>query len=382
MLPNTDIDVLLSRYLWGECLPEEQAAVEAWIAEREDRRVLVAKLRAALGAVERVPLAPLDFPVFEQRLAQRLHGATTSAATQRRSRWGGIAGLTAMATAAAVVAIALFSRARMHVGETGVQVTNVAFGTSHATTVAQKATLTLIDGTRVTLGPQSKLCVAKDYPATRAVLLEGEAQFDVAHVGVTHAGVDASAPFIVSTNTGVVRVLGTVFSVRSLPHARQGQVVVTSGRVSVTGSSRAVVLGAVPGGASRAIALAAGDAAEMSDSLVRAIDVDSLEQFTAWSTGQLHFHRAPVEDVLATLTRWYGYQFRIADSTLVQHNLTAVLDASSLKNALNTLKLLLNVDLVFTDKTVTLQPRATRAVRHDQRNPRNDFSTPNNEVGR
>jgi len=135
-------------------------------------------------------------------------------------------------------------------------------------------------------------------------------------------------------------------------------------------------------GAGRPVTLAAGGAAELSDSLVQAVAPDSLEQVTSWATGQLRFHRAPVADILATLGRWYGYQFRVSDSTLAAHNLTAVIDATSFKNALNTIKLLLNVDLVFADTVVTLQPRTTRAVRQDRRDPRSTLSTPTNEVGR
>jgi hypothetical protein len=90
--------------------------------------------------------------------------------------------------------------------------------------------------------------------------------------------------------------------------------------------------------------------------------------------------------VLATLGRWYGYRFRLSDSTLATKNLTAVLSTQSSRAALATLELLLNVDLAVDGTTVTLTPRhkpRTSAELRDLRYRRDGITIhTTSEVGR
>jgi len=234
---------------------------------------------------------------------------------------------------------------------------------SYATAVGEQAVLTLRDGSRVTLAPRSRLTVSDGFgAAARTVTLSGEAYFDV----VTSAG----APFVVRSGSAVARVLGTRFNVRHYTGDRSVQVAVASGRVRVERVSRTPV----------AVVLSAGSVATVNDSAVSRRDSGSAP---TWMTGTIAFHEALASDVLAEMSRWYGYEFRYADSTLGSRNLTMVLDTHSPAQSLSALKVVLDVDLTFDGNVVTLHPRtAGRAPARHQNNTRDAFPHFPREVGR
>jgi ferric-dicitrate binding protein FerR (iron transport regulator) len=207
-------------------------------------------------------------------------------------------------------------------------------GQQYETGVGERKAVTLRDGSRVTLAPLTTLYVDGAFNvAERRVRLNGEAVFDVTAAG---------KPFSVRTGTVVTRVLGTRFGVRYYAHDPAVQVAVVSGKVLSGGRHGAP--------------LSAGLVADVTDSTVVVREGES-RPYIAWTDGQLAFYRTPVADVLASLTRWYGYEFRFTDSTLATQNLTAQIDVRSTEAAFATLKLLLDVDFVFDHTIVTVSPR-------------------------
>src|SRR5439155_17555178 len=95
-----------------------------------------------------------------------------------------------------------------------------------ATARGRRAAIELADGTRIVLSVDSKLRVPVDYGVTaRAVYLEGEAYFAIAH--------DAARPFAVHAGQGVIWDLGTRFGVRAYADEQDVGVVVAGGKVRV-----------------------------------------------------------------------------------------------------------------------------------------------------
>jgi transmembrane sensor len=87
--------------------------------------------------------------------------------------------------------------------------------------------LLLPDGTKVWLNSESKLNYQKDFNTSfREVELEGEAFFDVVK--------DAAHPFIVHTSGIDVKVLGTVFNVKSYPQDGTIEATLLRGIIEVT----------------------------------------------------------------------------------------------------------------------------------------------------
>jgi transmembrane sensor len=88
----------------------------------------------------------------------------------------------------------------------------------------QKMALTLSDGSAVDLSPDSKLSYSGNANAAkRAVILDGEASFDIAK--------DAGNPFSVYSHSVLITVLGTRFTVRSYEANKATKVILLEGRV-------------------------------------------------------------------------------------------------------------------------------------------------------
>jgi len=189
------------------------------------------------------------------------------------------------------------------------------------------------------LAPQTTLRVEPGFGRDRRVVsLVGEAYFDVRHT--------AGAPFMVHTGTTITRVLGTRFEVQRYPDERVVRVAVADGKVLVGGQTAQ----------HPSVTLVAGMTGVVSDS--SAITVATTEApYVGWIDGQLVFHKATTTDVLAVLTRWYGYRFQLTDSSLAAQNLTVGLSTESASAAFATLKQVLDVELHFEDSVVTLSPR-------------------------
>jgi len=364
----------LADYLAGELPSDDMAAVQAWLDREPRRRALLERLRAAWDEAGATRQAPVDVehllgtvrtriaaettPPRAPHLASRVGPHVATSRTQvwtriSRSRWA-----IGAAAAAFIVGIAGVWRVRHNVSSTS---TPYAL---YRTGAGQIAHLTLADGSRLTLAPNSRLGVARDFGHRRDVTLSGEAYFQVAPGTTT--------PFLVHTGNVTTRVLGTAFDVQRYTHDTMVRVTVASGKVMVAG----------PAGRQAPVTLTAGMTGMVGDSSAVTMATDELPS-VRWIDGQLMFHKAPTADVLAALARWYGYQFRLADSSLAAKNLTLVLSTESSSAALSTLKLMLDVDLIFDDSVVTLSPkhnphpgpRATRTLREA-------LSTPQLEVGR
>ena len=99
----------------------------------------------------------------------------------------------------------------------------------------QKMALTLRDGSAVELSPDSKLSYSGNFNAAkRAVILNGDASFNVAK--------DAARPFSVYSNSVLITVLGTRFTVRSYKANKATKVILHEGRVMVKDSDSSYYL--------------------------------------------------------------------------------------------------------------------------------------------
>jgi ferric-dicitrate binding protein FerR (iron transport regulator) len=229
------------------------------------------------------------------------------------------------------------------------------------------STVTLPDGSHVILAPQTSLVLDEKFlHGSRAVTLRGEAYFTV--------NANQSAPFIVHSGHVSTRVLGTTFDIKHYDEDRDVHVCVTAGKVLVS---------PVVPAASRLspVVLFAGRAAQISDSTAVVTMIDGTNVSTAWTDGRLVFAGASVAEVLATVGRWYGYQFRISDTGLAQQHITATLEPSSAKDMLSVLRLALDVTMTFDGNVVTLYPNTTSAEPRRRRDL-NAVPQPRTEVGR
>lgn len=348
--------------------------LEAGPTELSDRDV-TQRTDAILGAIQSgIPAMSHQRPSAGDSPATRAMSTSRGSVVTRelagrpsgtRSLWRATIAAAALACAASVIGVIALRAAH----------TSGALGADriYTTRIGQRATVILSDGSRVQLAPQTTLRVASGFGReTRAVTLSGEAYFTVSHA--------TGAPFTVRTGATLTRVLGTTFDVQRYPTDHVVRVTVTTGKVAVGGATprqpSVTLIAGMTGvvGDSSAVTVATGESPSVS-----------------WTDGQLVFHNATTDDVLAALTRWYGYRFQLTDSSLVHQNLTMGVSTESSTAALETLKQVLDVDLTFHDSVVTVSPRRDASAHAVPRDPRglrgthgihSPLSTTHAEVGR
>jgi ferric-dicitrate binding protein FerR (iron transport regulator) len=369
-------DEELFRYLVGALPDHEAARVRAWLNAAGVADGTIAGLRDALqadalarGGVEREMAAAMQASL--RQLMARID--RESALPERRAslvrssvwRWGSAALLSVSVAVLGIVAIRFRAAMRSEPAR--------VYRHVYATVRGERATLTLDDGSRVMLAPQTTLQVMRAFgERTRTVTLRGEAYFDVAS--------DVTTPFVVQTGLVATRVLGTTFDVRHYDGDANTRVSVTSGRVSLGALAESVI-------APAAHVLSAGMLGVATDSTVVVHASADAVPTTTWTNDVLVFRHVPAAEVLATLSRWYDYDFRVVDSAAMAQSITAQFSMQSSREALATLRLVFGVDLAVDGKVVTLlvPKRTSHMLRNGEfvapmdREPRHTLTT---EVGR
>jgi transmembrane sensor len=213
-----------------------------------------------------------------------------------------------------------------------------------ATGPGERRTLSLADGTRVTLAPGSVLRTARPpYTGTgsRDVHLQGHAYFEVTP--------DPDRPFLVRTPRAVTRVLGTEFDVRAYAGSTATEVLVRSGRVALSASSDSVAEPRILTGGDRGTVAESGD--------IRVENGVDTSAGLAWTAGTLIFRAAPVPEVVTELERWYGLRIRLADPAMRERRITATFANEPVDLVLQTMAELLGADWKRADGEVIFSLR-------------------------
>jgi transmembrane sensor len=186
-----------------------------------------------------------------------------------------------------------------------------------STPIGQRATVSLPDGSTVTLNTDTRVRTVADRDRRLVYLDRGQAFFRVAK--------DARHPFVVTADGRTVTALGTAFEVR----LDQGafKVVLVEGRVRVAAPRLAQ-----PDRAATTTATAAPISTDMSagSQLVAADNADwrvmpvNAVQETSWLTGQLIFDDEALGDVVAELNRYSPRKMVFADPSLAQRRISGV----------------------------------------------------------
>jgi len=322
---------LLARYFAGESSAAETAVVERWIGAEPSRREELATLRRWWDDARALP-SPGRIDAMWTSLSARMHAAgeasgavaahdADGATSQRRyspvltivprskpaARWPRI-GLGAVAAGLLIAAgTVLYRRDDPAPARVAADQAEREFATGRG----QRATIGLVDGSRVELGYASKLRVRQFETGRRELFLEGEAVFDVVH--------DASRPFIVHAANATTEDLGTVFGVRAYPGDSAVRVVVVSGKVALRPRT------AAPDATRPGTVLLPGQLGQL-DTRGR-VRVDSgidTTAYLAWLSGRVAFDNVPLADIAADLERRFGVSIRIADSSMATRRVTVV----------------------------------------------------------
>lgn len=337
---------LLRRYWVGDASPEDMSQVETWLAEAPGRRAWYDQLKRGLSAHA---VADLSDEEIHRRTSAVLETVQAQAAltplcvlkghikTTRGTRpytrssprrtfqsWLWPIGITALML---VVTVAAWNAGARYLSQR-----EAASTLTYTTGNGQRATITLPDGSIVTLNVASRLDVPADYAAGhRTVTLTGEGLFTVTR--------HQEAPFTVVTKATTARVLGTTFLVRDYVTDTAATVAVRDGKVAV-----------------HSVVLTANQQLQSNQhGLIQLGQVDP-STFT-FASGVLSFDGVPLRDAIVMLDRWYDTDIRLGDPSLNSRQVAGGFTAGSLSNLTESLELMFNVRVVRDGRVLTLYPR-------------------------
>ena len=344
----------ITKYLSGECTPEERKRIEAWLDDDPERRARLEELRAVWDATDADP-ASRDVDAAWQQVERRLNPepdqnestappASRARRTPRhrsgrsRTRTRIIVSVAAACVLAAAALTLLQDPTRSPTEAPDPRVVSTEPG--------ERTTVSLADGSSVMLNADSRLTVAAAYGDERRFLrLDGEAYFEV----------EPGSPFVVETKTARVRVVGTSFGVRSYEQEEILSVVVTEGTVGVNPEGDATPERTL-GRKQRAVVSSSGEVNVTSDV--------ALDSHLAWREGRLVFNSTPLPDIIDDLERQYGLGIALLDSELADRRLTTTFESQSLGEVLDVVALSLDLGYRRTDSTVVFG-RSDRPDFHD-----------------
>lgn len=190
---------------------------------------------------------------------------------------------------------------------------------TYETTRGEHTTVFLNDSTEVTLNSLSELKVQKSIlDNTRRVTLKGEGLFHVRKNGTS---------FILSTDVGTVKVLGTRFNVR----ARNGkmEVAVLEGTVQVSSQKN---------GLDSSIVLTQGQyVACLSDHFPGSPGLLPFPDYPGWLHGKFMFYRSDLISVCKEIESQFNAAISIQNPNQQNITITGVLNGQSVETALTTL---------------------------------------------
>ncbi len=192
----------------------------------------------------------------------------------------------------------------------------------------------LADGSLVYLNGKSNISFSTKFGTkNRELTLNGEAFFEVQP--------NKEIPFIISTNSTKVKVVGTSFNVFS-DQSEQVQIAVVEGVVEFFTEEK-----------QNLVTLNAGEQGTYSP-VSRSIEKESIgdPNFIAWKTGILYFDETPIHEVFQLLNDHYSRVMVFEDTNDEKVTLTTTFRNQTLDDVLDELNFLLNINYESRNDTI------------------------------
>ena len=198
------------------------------------------------------------------------------------------------------------------------------------TSPGEKSTITLSDGTKVTLNADSKIKYPDHFTGTnRKVYLEGEAYFEVHH--------NSKLPFIVKTGKLTITDLGTKFDLSAYPENKTVAVSLLEGKVKVSNNEK--------GKFEKTVILKPKEKLlyDKENGVSSLSVVDSLDA-VGWKDGIYKFENEALGKVLSRLERAFGVKFKLNDQSVAEKKITIRFENNSLQTIADVIKSLTGLD--------------------------------------
>jgi transmembrane sensor len=212
-----------------------------------------------------------------------------------------------------------------------------------ATAVGQQRSVTLADGSEVSLNTNTIVETDLRRRTREIFLRKGEAHFKVAH--------DVSRPFFVHAGDAVVRAVGTAFEVR-VRADQHVDVVVNEGRVEVRPATAASSAPAVQ-------ALSAGERLSTANNEYAVVPVTptQLSSELAWREGAIIFDGERLADAIAEVERYTDARIIVSDPATASLRVGGRFRTGDLQEFFDALQAALPVSVRRTANGVYIEPR-------------------------
>jgi transmembrane sensor len=297
---------------------------EMWLIADPANQLAWRRVGAAWGLFGELAAAP--------ELLEARRGALGRARDAGRRRWQPrrLLGLAAAIAAIAILSTMLFSW-------------QGAQPDVYRTTLGERRTITLVDGSRLSLDAATEVRVKYSRHTRDLWLVAGQARFDVAH--------EPERPFSVTAGSERIVATGTAFAVdmvgpRILVALIEGHVVVISddspdqksGQADSSANARA-----------RRIELHAGEQLVTSPLEPPRVHNVNVLHATAWQNGQLVVEDEPLSSVLDRLSRYTHRSLRVKDERVASLRVSGVFNVDDLDGIAGTLSQYLHVRVERSD---------------------------------
>jgi ferric-dicitrate binding protein FerR (iron transport regulator) len=233
----------------------------------------------------------------------------------------------------ALVAMAagLFFLDKLGEGEAALQAVSSATIQPIASQSGQIGSMSLADGSKVKIGPETKIYIADGFPTKiRAVKVEGTAQFDVAPKQPT--------PLHVVMRKSQVIATGTSFVVSSFAADSAFGVLVREGTVTIKTDK-----GEKP--------LAANQTALVKNGAIEALsDAQKAEMFD-WVDGKVTVTNQPLRVAMEQLVRWFNLDIKIPDASLLDRPVSFAVSLDSSRAAITQVEKSVNLKFAYVGET-------------------------------
>ena len=280
------------------CTESDRDAFAAWRADGANAAAFE-RLQTGIDALHMACDSDAELRAMRDRVMEH-HAAPR--------RWRLAAGI-----AAAVVALgaaAAWLPAGPAPGERGLQVAS-GTGSIFQTGVGERSTVTLADGSKVTLNTRSRVEVTYSGDRRLVKLVGGQALFEVAK--------DPSRPFIVTAGWRRVTALGTAFDVWL--DGEKVQVTLLEGKVAIE-PTRPTVLQKIIAPERELVPgqqLVAG-----ADAIGAEVRKANLETATSWREGKVVFADTPLTEAVAEMNRYSATPIMIGDPSLARYTVNGM----------------------------------------------------------
>ncbi len=282
----------------NECTEEELRTINAWLEESPEHARQLFELEELYHLGKRDGTSDGQKVLMEEkRLFRRLETEKYSMRKRRvMKRWMRFA-------AAAVLLLAL--------GGTTYRFFRPSCETEESLLVITAGDeikdITLSDGTKIWLNKYSSLHYPQEFAGKqRRVYLDGEGYFEVMR--------DQDKPFIVRSNAMQVRVLGTVFNLKSDEKSRLAVATLLEGEIEVEGNND-----------EGRIILTPGQRAELNGVSRRLVVKQGDTGFESWHTRQFLFDKADIFTIARTLEQSYDVKIILSPDINHQNTYTGAL---------------------------------------------------------